>query len=78
MSLPKYRNSKNGKGYTFIEFSKEEEAQNAINMFNNTIPIEFVEIDHPNYIVTDEEVKALVVMSKLEWQNQKSEMLKIK
>ena len=38
------------KGFAFVEYSKTEEATNAIAMFNNVIPMEFVDVTSPHYI----------------------------
>lgn len=71
VSLPKFKNSKNHKGFAFIEYSTKEEAQKAIEMFNNTIANEFIDINHPQYINYEGGVKALRVISKNEWNQQK-------
>ena len=52
------------KGFAFIELSNELEAKNAIEMFNNCIPIEFTDISHANYIAPANAVEPLKVYSK--------------
>ena len=41
--MPKFKESKVGKGFAFIEFSSPENAQKAVEMFDNTVPLEFTE-----------------------------------
>lgn len=43
ISMPKYKNSGLSKGFAFVEYSTVEEAQRSIEMFNNTIPQEFID-----------------------------------
>ena len=50
VSIPKFKASKQSKGFAFIEYSKEEEANEAIKKFDNCVPVEFVDMQHPNYI----------------------------
>lgn len=50
VSIPRYPESKVAKGFAFIEFQTPEEAQNAVDLFDNVVPQEFVDSMSDNYI----------------------------
>jgi RNA recognition motif-containing protein len=50
VSIPRFKESRQGKGFAFIEFHTPEEAQTAVEMFNNTVPREFIDAYAENFI----------------------------
>ena len=52
------------KGFAFIEYSKPDDAKHAIAMFNNVVPLEFVDVTNAHYIDPSKQVVPLKVMSK--------------
>lgn len=71
VSLPRFKNSKAIKGFAFIEFSTPEEAKKAVQTFNNVIPLEFIEVNSPNYIEYEGDLRPFRVISKEDWTKQK-------
>ena len=50
VSLPKYSESKLPKGFAFVEFQSPDDAQNAVDMFDNVVPSELVDSSCENFI----------------------------
>lgn len=68
-----------GKGFCFVEYRRKEDAQNAVKMFNNLVPEEFVDSRHPLYVEHKErDAVPLRVLLKSEWQEYKQLVNKIK
>ena len=78
VSIPKYTNSKQSKGFAFILFSSPDEASQAVDMFDNVVPSEFVEALSDNFIPVQGAVRGLRVMLKSTWLQTKDEMKQIK
>eukprot|EP00347_Sterkiella_histriomuscorum_P018375 403345740 len=78
VQMPRYPKSGLPKGFAFVEYSSPEEAQHAVEMFNNKIVEELTNPNHPHYIFSDEPIEALKVISKKEWNLQKQEVQNIK
>ena len=75
--MPKFGNRIN-KGYAFIEFATPEQSEKAVKEFNNVVPIEFVEVNSPNFIDAKTIIRPFKVMSKHCWLEQKVKMKQIK
>lgn len=67
VSIPKYAESKVNKGFAFIEFQTPEEAQAAVDMFDNVVPQEFVNSMSDNFIAVQGAIRPLKVMRKADW-----------
>eukprot|EP01017_Pseudomicrothorax_dubius_P030844 TRINITY_DN3877_c0_g2_i3.p1 TRINITY_DN3877_c0_g2~~TRINITY_DN3877_c0_g2_i3.p1 ORF type:complete len:358 (+),score=96.92 TRINITY_DN3877_c0_g2_i3:55-1128(+) len=74
LSLPKFSDSKQPKGFAFIEYTKEEEAKAATEYFDNLVPEEFVE----NTEQYKGKIFPLRVIPKAEWLRYKEEFKKMK
>jgi len=72
VSMPKYTDSKISKGFAFIEFSNEKEAQEAVTKLDNLIPSELFCENAKG------KLSALKVMSKAKWLEFKEEFKRIK
>jgi RNA recognition motif-containing protein len=67
------------KGFCFIEFATETEANKACEVFNNCVPEEFTNNSNANYVQRKEaKVNPLRVISKLEWLEHKKDLAKIR
>jgi RNA recognition motif-containing protein len=78
VSMPKYKNGRQSKGFAFIEFSSENDAKEAVKLFDNTIPVEFIEAMSENFIPVQGVIKPFKVMTKIDWIKAKEEMRQIK
>ena len=78
VSIPRYQESKLPKGFAFIEFHTPEDAQNAVDLFDNVVPQEFLDSMSDNFIPVQGAVRALKVMRKADWLKSKEEMSQIK
>jgi RNA recognition motif-containing protein len=50
ISMPKFKGSKQPKGFAFVLFSSAAEADVAVETFNNTVPTELVDAMSPNFV----------------------------
>jgi RNA recognition motif-containing protein len=50
VTMPKYKDNFTSKGFAFVEFSDEKSAANAIELFNNCIPLEFTDAKCQNFV----------------------------
>jgi RNA recognition motif-containing protein len=78
VSIPKYNNSKLGKGFAFIEYKSEEEAKAAVENLNNFVPEELWNSSLENYIPVCGPITPLRVILKTTWLKMKDEMKSIK
>jgi RNA recognition motif-containing protein len=78
VSIPKYKATKTGKGFAFIEYSSMEEAKQAVEIINNFVPEELWNPSLENYIPVSGPITPLKVISKTEWLKLKEEMKFIK
>ena len=74
VSMPKYKDSKQPKGFAFILFSSPDEAQAAVDAFDNTVPSELVDGMSEAFIPVQGTVRAFKVLSKPEWLKAKEEL----
>ena len=74
VSIPKYQNTKSGKGFAFIEYSSADEAKLAVETLHNFVPEELWNSSLENYIPVCGNIVPLRVISKLEWLKMKEEM----
>jgi RNA recognition motif-containing protein len=72
VSIPKFSENKQLKGFAFITFENPSEADKAIREGNNTIPREFIST------VNTCSLDPLVIMSKNDWLSKKEEFKKLK
>jgi len=77
VSIPKYE-SKQAKGFAFIEYQCPAEALQAVQTFNNTIPTELIDGMSENFIAVQGPLSAFHVIMKEEWVKLKEEMRSIK
>ena len=78
VSMPKYKGSKQPKGFAFVLFSSTAEAEAAVQTFNNTVPSELVDAMSGNFIAVQGAVRAFRVMHKADWLRTKAELRDIK
>ena len=78
VSMPKYKNSSQSKGFAFIQYQSPEEAQTAVDMLENTIPVEFIDAMTDSYIPVQGIIRPLRVILKTDWLKMKDEMNSIK
>jgi len=72
ISIPKFSDTKQSKGFVFIIFEKEEQAEKAIKECNNSIPKEIFSLNNLSGL------QPLSIISKVEWLNKKEEFKKLK
>ena len=78
VSIPKYKATKAGKGFAFIEFSSQEEAKAAVEILHNFIPEELWNPSLENYIPVNGPILPLKVILKTDWLKLKEDMKAIK
>lgn len=71
ISIPKFSDTKQSKGFAFIIFEKEEQADKALKECNNSIPKEFFSINHSG-------LQPLSIISKQAWLDKKEEFKQLK
>jgi RNA recognition motif-containing protein len=71
VSIPKFQNTKQAKGFCFITFNKRESVEESLKEMNNYIPKEVIKHN-------SSEVLPLEIMSKKVWLEKKAEFKKLK